>query len=1027
MASLRARTGWALALVCALGAPAPAQEVEPLRLGVPGALAGEGDDLAARVADETGLPVRIAIGSEYQLLDWMDKGLLDEAYVSPFTAFLLLHDEATEAAPDRPARLPERSDFDCLETSDLDASTALRTRIRCYRSDAAGKWAVAPDPAARYEAALGQIWSLASASSGVREGREPDFLIVLPTHLSVSGFATPVSWAAQWLTAKAEGEEEEAPTEQFWRLFFEHVHFHLHVPPDGWDASFAHVLGYRGADPTRPAAGTVIEFAPDFGSRAGGWQAYEVDPASGPAPAEHKRYVQHLRVARVAPGREFPQEGEALHAGLPFNHALGALFLTPGVGEEMHRIFVPARRGDARPFAFKLPEVMRLLEIEQTRSGDRELALVLPGGGVKSAYQSVLIDHLYGADYLENRVAYVEGGGPLRVDYVLGNSGGALTGAFVACLDQDDGRLLETMWKPDGENALSSTDIFGFWGLPRWLSVLMCCGVFMIVARLAHPTKKNVKKDAGSRLKYSISWTVFLAATPLVFKMANGPHGAEHVPAAAGFVYFLCVCLGLVGDNVWIVRSSTRRKATWKHVLSWMLLVVAVLCALVPGALRWLCERDLIEVAPQTNRFLSEIAAFNMPAAAIVCCVGVLLTLVAFIVRMSLDREHLRSTGIWRFGRELTVVLSVPAVTYAVLTIPQSAGMLSWLELTGPFWLWLLGVSAAYSLLLIAFARDTSIKWLRQAVIDLCARHQGRTFRIRRLSRIVLFGFLAWGWWSFTVAPAMYGNVHSNRYLRERVAAFFPDLTKDQAVPLKTVFIAPANALASNEERYFVFSPRSEGVELSDQARFLLERDHRWVQLPDPRVELLSKVVFASGSPYPIFPAHELAYPWHEADEPEPDPAATGEAEAEIAFGTCELPAPPGTRKEWLVDGGFAHDIPLEAAKIAGARQILIVDSIPESEAGGAVSYSPHQNVFSELVGNLPRVFPFLFRQSQAVDAMTRRDLFVATLVPSGDTADWPLLFDFRTPIVDRLISEAEGDLRRRLGRVQNWGRPTFR
>src|SRR4029077_14019091 len=54
----------------------------------------------------------------------------------------------------------------------------------------------------------------------------------------------------------------------------------------------------------------------------------------------------------------------------------------------------------------------------------------------------------------------------------------------------------------------------------------------------------------------------------------------------------------------------------------------------------------------------------------------------------------------------------------------------------------------------------------------------------------------------------------------------------------------------------------------------------------------LRDVVFASGSPYPVFPAH----------------AVKGE-------------------KDRLVDGGYANNVPIDAAQSVGADEVLIVES----------------------------------------------------------------------------------------------------
>jgi len=58
-------------------------------------------------------------------------------------------------------------------------------------------------------------------------------------------------------------------------------------------------------------------------------------------------------------------------------------------------------------FAFNLEELRGLLRRHEPRDPgeDDGIALVLTGGGVKAAYQTRLIDHLYGNGFLRNRLA----------------------------------------------------------------------------------------------------------------------------------------------------------------------------------------------------------------------------------------------------------------------------------------------------------------------------------------------------------------------------------------------------------------------------------------------------------------------------------------------------------------------------------------------------------------------------------------------------------------------------------------------
>ena len=103
-------------------------------------------------------------------------------------------------------------------------------------------------------------------------------------------------------------------------------------------------------------------------------------------------------------------------------------------------------------YRFTVDEVITFLRQDQ-RSNEREdLALVLPGGGVRAAFQARMLDKLYAT---ENSWLYSKKLCPpddptrtgLCVEQVIGTSGGALAGLFAAT--QGSGRSLSSMWGED--------------------------------------------------------------------------------------------------------------------------------------------------------------------------------------------------------------------------------------------------------------------------------------------------------------------------------------------------------------------------------------------------------------------------------------------------------------------------------------------------------------------------------------------------------------------------------------------------
>jgi predicted acylesterase/phospholipase RssA len=169
--------------------------------------------------------------------------------------------------------------------------------------------------------------------------------------------------------------------------------------------------------------------------------------------------------------------------------------------------------------------------------------------------------------------------------------------------------------------------------------------------------------------------------------------------------------------------------------------------------------------------------------------------------------------------------------------------------------------------------------------------------------------------------------------------------------------------------------------------------------------EQVQSVIFASGSPFPIFPAH-----W--VDVPREDD-------------------PRRTERVALVDGGYSNNEPVDAAVGIGSSQVLIVRSsslegggpapVPAAPAGGRLL----QRLRGPLVGDLSRLGGFLFERAQQQDRLSRREVFTLSFSPRP-RRDWPALFYFRTEVVDRLRASARADLDRRIGAVESWGPPRF-
>ncbi len=133
---------------------------------------------------------------------------------------------------------------------------------------------------------------------------------------------------------------------------------------------------------------------------------------------------------------------------------------------------------------------------------------------------------------------------------------------------------------------------------------------------------------------------------------------------------------------------------------------------------------------------------------------------------------------------------------------------------------------------------------------------------------------------------------------------------------------------------------------------------------------LLLDVIMGSGSIYPVFPPRTVH-----------DFPKVG---------------------QWvdLVDGGFAHNSPVEAAALWGATHIILIQASP-----------PERVERRNFLENASAAFNHLYDQAQRVDAQSKEHLVVFTLAPQPPHL---CLLDFADNLIDRAITkgyqEARGD-----------------
>lgn len=107
-----------------------------------------------------------------------------------------------------------------------------------------------------------------------------------------------------------------------------------------------------------------------------------------------------------------------------------------------------------------------------------------------------------------------------------------------------------------------------------------------------------------------------------------------------------------------------------------------------------------------------------------------------------------------------------------------------------------------------------------------------------------------------------------------------------------------------------------------------------------------------------------------------------------------------------LIDGGFVHNSPTDAAVQLDATHIIVIEASPEDR--------PSQK--RDFVSNAISAFNYLFNQAQLLDARSRREAEVFTLRPAtpGEN-DTPYLctLDFGKSFIDYAMGLGAADARR--------------
>ncbi len=696
-----------------------------------------------------------------------------------------------------------------------------------------------------------------------------------------------------------------------------------------------------------------------------------------------------------------------------------------------------------RYFRFTIPELWAFLEgdvaaarIEDPLQGG--LALVLTGGGVKAAYQTRLVEELYRSKRLRNATVMPaaqpeaaaegpDGAEPQpaadpsaraqEVNYVIGTSGGALLGIFVSALDDEvlanlsragNAALTSVLWGEEGAR-IRSRQIFPLQDMLRYGSILVCFVLILLVAtftrRAFHKRYPDLKKALPAHATNphphrawheSPFWIALLVFAPAFIVSVADDRGLEHMPAISGMLYLAMALIALDSDQRLIPTAQPFRWRKVRLSLWTAVLLVAGLLA-VFGSLQfdWVREGGI----PGCDDWAPGV---------VLCSAGFVLLALALHSFFRHQKAFLETQQPAPHLRALALVLGIVVVSHLVLIAGIGLGKAAILEMSGSFWRWLLGSTLVLSIAAIAmgmWARTPGVArfpGMNATVAFLFSEHPSRAWFLghRRLVRFVLLATAAFLWWNVIAAPALYGNCNAREYFEDTYESFAAKAGRDvekQPLPLSVPFVVTATSLEKSQERYFMF-PRAGAAQndgIQSDVWFKLVSDPRWLVVRDFQNEDLRSVAFASGSPFPVFASHGVRIQSLQIDER-------------------------------FIDGGFAHNRPLDAARALGAHKALVLNSSPLPIREPAGECRIVRLRLSELACNLPRLVPYLWERSQTEDDLSSMSMLVASIYPTAAEGDWPALTDFRGEVVDRLVRAADEDVSRRVGVIESWGAPKF-
>lgn len=1034
------------------------------------------------------LQIHLAFGSDYEVLDWLERGSV-EAAVVPHLSLHLLGD---------------RRELRELSSSAEPVPDILRPlpAVPECRRYAGGRW-TACNAESTFDA----------FTAALARGDSPgDVRVMFSSHLSSTGFLAPIQRAAARVTTKTDAERKA-----FWEQFFSVARFRIDASPK--IDPFALAL----EEEKVKGALTVIAWPGEETLRASG-----VMGGTGTTWAQH--FVITPEAAELLPRAPF---GKPWNGGsLPIDPAIDKMIKA---GADAPSVFAQLAHVDptygTRTFSFTIRESLRLLHQQQRSSSQSGLALVLPGGGVKAAYQSRIIDSLYKDGMLRNEGAG-EAEGALTVRSVLGTSGGALLGYFVSQLSANGPyNLFEILWRPDGE-LLDAEHVFAWTDMMRyfsmaWTFLVFCVVLAIVTGRHSSEFYRRTQAPIGSWRPRLLTVLAVFLAVPVLIRYATRATEGEDVPVIEGLFYLIITVLVMFADQCLIhVRKGVENRKLRLHVAVIAGLGAAFVLLSLPGV-----SGDLLrEPVPFGFAFVTLTSIFlggpllllfasgrfgqsrqrildlfvSLAAVVVLCAFGLparlprqvphvlaLLVLIALAIAAYLysqreDRKPvvastltfltMLSTAVLCWSDEVEATSWRPSLSFFMRDAFERTAFGPFLASTGCLLLVMAALVWVYQDRQFAlrsgedFALGLGLLVLHSFLTAVCV------FLISTVapSRVHNLEMTASFWVALTLvgallAVAILALARRVEIVRRAVRFLRSEHPNGALIPRRyarmlavasvsviwwNVLVAPAlygngsarEYLEGAVERFDAAFRAAHGQPETAEVRGFLptarfvtpantldvENSTRYFLFEVPGREVPVRTKRVAGALWNMYEMTTETVDHQNCTEIL-NARCTGFVHDVIfssgspfpIFAAHRVQIPGEPEPVHLIDGGYSNVIPIDAARQTEARQALIVHSSSPFAPDDGESLLQS---FGMLVQNAGRLPAFMFERGQLVDRISRQDLFVVSLAPRLKPGQrWPGLAQFDEATVQALLDEANDDLYERIGFVESWGEPRFR